>query len=136
VAPAKASRQEEKAVDELKRFAGEWEMIAGEMSGQPMPDAMAKTMKRVVKDAETTVTMGGQTYFKAAITLDPGKTPRTIDYAMTEGPTKGKTQLGIYEWEDGVLRFIFASPGQARPTDFTTKANDGRTFSAWKRVAK
>ncbi len=99
-----------------------------------MPEVMAKTMRRVVKDNETSVTMGGQAYFKATMTLDPTKAPRTMDYAMTEGPTKGKTQLGIYEWEDGALRFIFASPGQDRPTDFTTKANDGRTFSVWKRV--
>ncbi len=111
-------------------------MVEGVIGGQAMPDVMAKTMKRVVKDSENTVTMGGQVYFKATLTIDPSKAPRTIDYAMTEGPTKGKTQLGIYEWEDGMLRFIFASPGQDRPTDFTTKAGDGRTLSVWKRVKK
>ncbi|HEY2784712.1 MAG TPA: sigma-70 family RNA polymerase sigma factor [Fimbriiglobus sp.] len=125
---------DKKAAEELKRFAGEWEMVSGEMSGQAMPAVMSKTMKRIVKDGENTVTMGGQVYFKATLTVDPSKTPRTIDYAMTEGPTKGKTQLGIYEWEDGTLRFIFASPGQDRPKDFTTKANDGKTLSVWKRV--
>lgn len=134
--PKAAVPLDPKTAAEMKRFAGEWEMVSGEMGGQAMPDAMAKTMKRVVNDAETTVTMGGQVYFKATIALDPTKSPRAIDYAMTEGPTKGKTQLGIYEWEDGVLRFIFAAPGEERPKDFTSKAGDGRTLSVWKRVQK
>jgi hypothetical protein len=53
---------------------------------------------------------------------------------MTDGMTKGKTQLGIYEWEDGTLRFSFASPGTDRPADFTSKSDDGRTVSVWKRL--
>jgi RNA polymerase sigma factor (sigma-70 family) len=130
---AKAKLIEEQK-KELDRFAGEWAMVSGSIGGQAMPDAMLKTMKREVKGDELTVTMNGQVYFKATITLDPATTPRTIDYAMTEGMTKGKTQLGIYEWEDGNLRFSFASPGKDRPSDFSSKPDDGRTVSVWKRM--
>jgi uncharacterized protein (TIGR03067 family) len=124
------------AKKELERFAGEWTMVSGTIGGQPMPEAMLRTMQREVKGTEVTVTMNGQVYFKATLTLDPAKSPRTIDYTMTEGMTKGKTQLGIYEWEDGTLRFSFASPGKDRPADFTSKADDGRTVSVWKRIQK
>jgi uncharacterized protein (TIGR03067 family) len=132
-ANAKLTEEQKK---ELGRFAGVWAMASGSIGGQAMPEAMLKTMKREVKGNELTVTMNGQVYFKATITLDPSQTPRTIDYAMTEGVTKGKTQLGIYEWEDGTLRFCFASPGNDRPADFTSKPDDGRTVSVWKRVRK
>jgi uncharacterized protein (TIGR03067 family) len=130
--PAKAAATEE-SKKELERFAGEWEMVSGSIGGQAMPEAMLKTMKRVVKGDEVTVTMNGQLYFKATLTLDPSKAPRTIDYAMTEGMTKSKTQLGIYEWEDGTMRFSFAAPGKDRPADFTSKPGDDRTVSVWKR---
>jgi uncharacterized protein (TIGR03067 family) len=133
--PAKTKLTEEQK-KELDRFAGEWAMVSGSIGGQAMPDAMLKTMKREVKGNELTITMNGQDYFKATITLDPAKTPRTIDYAMTEGVTKGKTQLGIYEWEDGTLRFSFSSPGKDRPSDFTSKSDDCRTVSVWKRFQK
>jgi uncharacterized protein (TIGR03067 family) len=132
-AKAKITEEQKK---ELDRFAGEWAMVSGSIGDQAMPDAMLKSMKREVKGDELTVTMNGQVYFKATIALDPAKTPHTIDYVMTEGVTKGKTQLGIYEWEDGNLRFSFASPGKDRPSDFTSKPDDGRTVSVWKRVQK
>jgi uncharacterized protein (TIGR03067 family) len=130
-AKAKLTEEQKK---ELDRFAGEWAMVSGSIGGEAMPEAMLKMMKREVKGDELTVTMNSQVYFKATIKLDPSQTPRAIDYTMTEGVTKGKTQLGIYEWEDGTLRFSFASPGKDRPSDFTSKADDGRTVSLWKRV--
>ena len=71
---------------------------------------------------------------KAKITLDPAKEPKTIDYEMTEGVTKGKTQLGIYELDGDTFKSCFGSPGAERPTDFTTKPGDGRTLSTWKRT--
>jgi hypothetical protein len=53
---------------------------------------------------------------------------------MTDGFTKGKTQLGIYELEGDTFKACFSKPGTDRPADFTSKPGDGRTFSIWKRV--
>jgi uncharacterized protein (TIGR03067 family) len=47
---------------------------------------------------------------------------KTIDYTMTDGLTKGKTQLGIYELDKDTVKFCFASPGQDRPGDFSEGA--------------
>ena len=52
-----------------------------------------------------------------------------VDYAMTEGPTKGKTHLGIYELDGDMVKFCFAAPGEDRPTKFTAKEGSGRTLS-------
>jgi len=118
---------------DLALLQGEWSMVSGSADGQPMPDEMLKQMKRVCKGAETTTTMGGQVFMKAKITIDPSKTPKTVDYEMTDGFTKGKKQLGIYEVDGDTFKSCFGKPGAERPTDFISKPGDGRTLSVWKR---
>jgi uncharacterized protein (TIGR03067 family) len=118
---------------DLAGLQGEWVMVSGSADGQPMPDEMVKQMKRVCKGDEITVTMGGQLYLKAKITLDPSKKPKTIDYLMTGGFTKGKTQLGVYELQGDEFKACFAAPGAERPTDFTSEPGAKRTVSLWKR---
>jgi uncharacterized protein (TIGR03067 family) len=121
---------------EMAQLEGEWSMVSGEANGAAMPDASVKTGKRVAKDGETTITIGGKVYLKANFTIDPTKKPKTIDYTMTEGPTKGKTHLGIYEIDGDTVKFCFAAPGGDRPTDFTAKEGSQRTLSVWKRDKK
>jgi uncharacterized protein (TIGR03067 family) len=120
----------------MAQLDGEWTMVSGEANGMAMPEATVKTGKRVAKDGETTITFGGQVYLKAKFSIYPGKKPKVIDYTMTEGPTKGKTHLGIYELEGDTVKFCFAAPGQVRPTDFTAKKGSQRTLSVWKRDKK
>jgi uncharacterized protein (TIGR03067 family) len=128
-----SAEENETAKNDLAQLQGEWVMVSGSADGQPMPEAMRKEMKRICKGDETTTTMAGQPYFKAKILLDPSKKPKTIDYQMAEGPTKGQKQLGIYELDADTFKSAFAKPGAERPTDFTSKPGDGRTVSVWKR---
>ena len=118
---------------DIAKLRGEWSMVSGSADGSAMPDAMRETAKRVCKGDETTVTVGGQLIMKANFALDPSRKPKTIDYQMIDGPTKGKKQLGIYEVTGDTAKFCFGSPGAERPTDFTSKPGDGRTVSEWKR---
>lgn len=118
---------------DLAQLQGEWSMVSGSAEGQPMPDELRKQMKRVCKGDEATTTMGGQMFIKAKITIDPSKKPKTIDYQMTDGFTKGKRQLGIYEVDGDTFKSCFSKPGAARPADFTSKPGDGLTVSVWKR---
>jgi uncharacterized protein (TIGR03067 family) len=119
---------------DLALLQGEWSMLSGTADGQPLPDEMVKHMKRVCKGDEVTSTRAGAVFFKAKVTIDPTKKPKTIDYDMTEGFTKGKKQLGIYEVEGDTLRSCFGAPGAERPADFVSKPGDERTFTVWKRV--
>jgi uncharacterized protein (TIGR03067 family) len=118
------------------KLQGEWKMVSGMADGQAMPEEMLGTAKRVCKDDETTVMIGEQLLMKAKFTLDPSKTPKTIDYDMIDGFTKGQKQLGIYEFDGQTVRFAFAAPGEQRPADFSSKAGDRRTVSVWKKVEK
>jgi uncharacterized protein (TIGR03067 family) len=131
-----ASGAQDAVKKEMALLEGEWSMVSGEANGFTLPKETVESGKRVAKDGETTVTIGGQVYFKAKFTIDPTKKPKTIDYTMTEGPTKGKTQLGIYELEGDTVKFCFAAPGQERPTEFTAKEDSQRTLSVWKRDKK
>jgi uncharacterized protein (TIGR03067 family) len=121
---------------EMAQLEGEWSMVSGEANGQSLPPESVKGAKRVAKDGETTITISGQVFFKAKFTVDPTKKPKTIDYTMTEGPTKGKTHLGIYELEGDTIKFCFAAPGKERPTEFSAKEGSEQTLSVWKRDKK
>jgi uncharacterized protein (TIGR03067 family) len=134
VANSTAWAADDRAVKkDMDQLQGEWSMVSGSADGQPMPDQMLKQMKRVCKGDETTTTMGGQIFMKAKITIDPLKKPKTIDYQMIEGFTKGKKQLGIYEVDGDTFKSCFGAPGAERPKDFSSQPNDGRTLSVWKR---
>lgn len=122
------------ATNDLAQLQGEWTMVSGSADGSPMPDEMRRQMKRVCAGDELTVTMGGQTFIKAKVTIDPSKTPKTIDYQMTGGFTAGKKQLGIYELDGDTFKSCFTKPGADRPADFAP--GEGRTVSVWKRVIK
>jgi len=124
------------AKKEMARLEGEWSMVSGEANGNLLPAEVVKSGKRVAKEGATTITIGGTVFFKAKFTIDPTKSPKAIDYAMTEGPTKGKTHLGIYKLDGETVKFCFAAPGKARPTEFTAKDGSQRTLSVWKRDRK
>jgi uncharacterized protein (TIGR03067 family) len=133
---AQRSGAQDDAKKEMAQLEGKWSMVSGEANGMAMPKAMASTGKRVAKDGETTISMGGRLYFKAKFSIDSTKKPKSIDYVMIEGPTKGKTQLGIYELDGDTLKFCFAAPGSDRPTEFSSKEGSQQTLSVWKRDKK
>jgi len=118
------------------QLQGEWTLVYGERDGQAFSSEFMKGSKRVTKDDETAVMVQGQLFMKAKFSLDPSKTPKTIDYTVTGSTYTGKTQLGIYEIEGDKVKFCFSTPGQERPTDFTTKPKDRRTSTIWKREKK
>src|SRR3954449_7685602 len=119
-APADAVKKD------VAKFEGEWVMTSGERDGQVIPEEYLMKGRRAFKDGEVTVTLGDMLLMKAKVMLDPGKTPKTIDYDVTDGFFKGKKQLGIYEIDGDAVKFCFANPDQDRPTDFTAKAGSGR----------
>jgi uncharacterized protein (TIGR03067 family) len=122
--------------DEKDRVRGTFSMVSGTADGEAMPAMMAKGMKRVAEGNVTTVTMSGMLYMKADFSIDPMKSPKTIDYDMTGGFTAGKKQLGIYRWNGDTVTFCFASPGSARPAEFVSRAGSGVTCTDWKRDQK
>src|SRR5947209_2397344 len=61
---------------EMTQLEGEWSMVSGESNGQSLPKEAVKGGKRLAKDGETTIMLGGQVYFKAKFSIDPTKKPK------------------------------------------------------------
>src|SRR5687768_781534 len=111
IATTTAAQVDDAVKRDMAQLQGEWLMVSGFADGQEMPEEMRKQMKRVCKGDETVTTMAGQMFMKAKFAIDPSKKPKTIDYQMTEGPTKGQKQLGIYEVTGDTFKACFAAPG-------------------------
>jgi len=133
ISQARADERQDIKTD-MTQLQGEWVMVSGSADGYAMPDALLPQSKRVCKDDEVTVTVRGQLIMKAIFTIDPSKKPKTIDYQVSDGPTKGQKHLGIYELDGDAMKSCFGAPGSERPTDFSSKPGDKRTSSVWKRV--
>jgi uncharacterized protein (TIGR03067 family) len=112
---------------------GEWLMVSGILDGKPLDKSMVKWVKRVTQGNTTTVYAGPNVMMQAEFAFDDSQTPQTIDYRNTAGSHKGKTQLGIYEFADGVLKICMAAPGAERPRRFDAPPKDG-TLTVWKRA--
>jgi uncharacterized protein (TIGR03067 family) len=115
---------------------GEWSMVAGERDGQELPDKVLKTGKRIARGDLTTISINDTTMMKGTFVIDPTQSPKTIDYVLTEGHNKGKSQLGIYELNGDTLKFCVAAVGLKRPTAFEAKEGSGWSYVVWKRDKK
>ena len=111
---------------------GEWKMIACTADGYPVPAFMVETGKRIACAGETASYFGTQQIMKARYTADRTADPHTIDYALPDG----KSQYGIWKFEGEILHICFALPGKPRPTDFTARKGQGKTFTSWKLIKK
>src|SRR4051812_46661984 len=74
---------------DLSALQGKWSITTGALDGADLSESMARQFKRVCQGDEVMVTNGSQVVMKAKITLDPTKMPKTIDYEVLDGPTKG-----------------------------------------------
>src|SRR5262249_33921941 len=101
-----------------------------------IPKNFTKSGKQTVKEGEVTVYINGGVYLKAKYKIDPTKTPKTIDYMLTDGQGKGMTSLGIYELneENDTLKCCFAFPGKDRPEEFSSRKGSQRTLTTWRKV--
>jgi uncharacterized protein (TIGR03067 family) len=128
-APVGASGQE----DEL---SGEWQMVSCIRDGYTLEPILVNRGRRTGRGGETITMFGKQVFMRARYTLDRTQHPKTIDYAITHGASKGKTQYGIYEMDGELLRICYAGPGQSRPANFTAATGDGKTVTVWKPAKK
>jgi uncharacterized protein (TIGR03067 family) len=117
-------------------FEGEWQVVSGVMNGQPMDKSMVQWVKRVTVGNVSTVLAGPQVMLKVEFTYDPSQSPKTIDYFNLAGANKGKSQQGIYAFENGLLKICVAAPGDARPAEFESAPGANRTLTVWKRSGK
>jgi uncharacterized protein (TIGR03067 family) len=128
---------EEAAKKELDALQGMWKVENLTQDGNPLPAATLEQITFVIKDNKYTVSLKGKEIESGTIKLDPDKKPRTIDFEITSGNDKGKTQVGIYELKDDTFKFSMAPPGKKeRPTELTSTKDNHNVLSVLKRQKK
>jgi uncharacterized protein (TIGR03067 family) len=131
-------RADEKAdvEKELKKFQGVWTFDSVEMGGMKDPPENLKDMTLSFEGAKHTVTKAGQAIQSGTQTIDPSKSPKTIDVTITEGPSKGLVMLGIYDITGDTLKVCFDMGGKKRPTEFKSAPGSATFFNVHKRMKK
>lgn len=122
------------AGERVPELEGEWALVSGVRDGMPMEPMLVKSGRRKSVGGELVVTFGGQVFIKARYRVNTSRRPHEIDYYHTGGMMAGTQQLGIYELDGKRMKVIFAAPGASRPSDFSTRAGDGRTLTEWKKL--
>src|SRR5262245_24231200 len=116
---------------------GEWQLVSMIRNGEELPKSELGKMVRQVAGNEVTVVVEGAegvATLKSTLSIDATKSPKTIDATRTNGPTKGRAALGIYEFDGDELKTCVAPPDKDRPTEFASKPGSEHVLAVWKRV--
>jgi uncharacterized protein (TIGR03067 family) len=137
VSAALAGRADDKkdnaTQEELKKFAGTWELVSLEVDGKVFPAADVKDIKVVVKGDKANFSLGSMGDAATTFSVDPAKKPKTMDSIWTMGPKKGMKTLSLYEVEGDNLK-ICSTEGEQRPKEFTAKEGSKCRLAVWKRL--
>ena len=118
----------------MEAIEGEWEMVEAVRDGQPLGAEFVSRGRRTLRGGETTILFRGAVFMRGTTRVDTTHVPWTIDYVVTGGPGRGRPQLGLWEFADGLLRVIVSPPGRPRPAGFDTRLGDDRTLTVWRRL--
>ena len=125
--------------DELKRHQGTWSVASSLYDGQPAPEEIVRSIKRIVTGDHVVWERDGKRFAGTRIELDPTPEPKTIDVIPDGGRNRGERVLGIYKLEGDRLTIAMAAPGQPRPKAFEATKGSGctlRTFQRQRRAAE
>jgi len=107
--------------DDAKGVQGNWKPVKAELAGQPMTDAVLKSISLKLDNGKYEVFVGEHPD-KGTYTLDVTSKPKSITVTGMEGPNKGKTFPAIYELKGDTLRICYDLSGAKRPTEFKSIA--------------
>jgi uncharacterized protein (TIGR03067 family) len=88
---------------DAKAIQGSWMPVKAELSGQPMAEAVLKTISLKLTDGKYEVHVGAQPD-NGTYTLDDTTKPKSITITGTDGPNRGRTFPAIYELRKGSNR--------------------------------
>jgi uncharacterized protein (TIGR03067 family) len=117
------------AKKDQEQLQGTWMMVSREFMGKKASEEEIKKLntKIVVKGDMITVWSKDagtdEVVSESTFKVDPTTKPKSLDFTMTSGPSKGQTAVAIYELEGDSLKVCYAVGETKRPTQFAA-AND------------
>jgi uncharacterized protein (TIGR03067 family) len=119
--------QEKGEAKSSEKLDGKWYVVRQEQFGGAVPPAVAKRLSLAIDGDKMEWHIGNPAPNMAAtITVDPEK--KTIDAKITRGSLNGKTMLGIYKFEEGMLHVCWAEIDAKRPEKFASTKPGGGAF--------
>ncbi len=119
----------------LKPFQGAWVIGSATLADHDHTE-LFKTLKLTVTGAKYVIDFGENSE-GGAITLDATKTPKRIDLTTRkDGPFKGRTLPGIYEFKGGTVVLCLNSEKPERPAKFAAPAKTPLMLLTFKRAKK
>ena len=103
--------------DDAKAVQGNWKPVKAELAGQPMADAVLKSISLKLDNGKYEVFVGDKPD-RGTYTLDSATRPKSMTITGSEGPNSGKTFPAIYELKGDTLRICYDLSGAKRPTEF------------------
>src|SRR5882672_3327135 len=76
--------------DDAKAIQGNWRIVKAELAGQPLADAVIKSISLKLNDGKYEVFVGEHPD-RGTYTIDAGTKPKSMSVTGTEGPNQGKT---------------------------------------------
>jgi uncharacterized protein (TIGR03067 family) len=126
---------EAEPADDAALFRGKWAMTAMEENGRTVAPDDLRGQITVVRGDRYTQFRGAAVLDGGTFRLFPESSPKQAEFTITDGPAKGKVQLGIYEIDENQVRFCLARPGdRSRPGDFLAGPGSNRVLIVMKRL--
>jgi uncharacterized protein (TIGR03067 family) len=91
--------------------------VKADLGGQPMTDAVLKTISLKLDSGKYDVAVAGEPD-KGTYTLDATSQPKGMTITGTEGPNQDRTFPAIYELNGDTLRICYDLSGAKRPAEF------------------
>lgn len=118
-----------------QQIAGTWQVVSLVIDGNQAADQDARKLTVVNgTDGTWSLRLEGQEITKGTSTFDPTKKPKTIDFTVTEGESKGESYRGIYELGESTRKMCFAPAGEERPSEFTARPGTQHISVKFERV--
>ena len=119
---------------EAKALDGLWIPIKAELAGQPMAEAVLKTITLKIENGRYEVTVAGE-LDAGTVTLESSAHPKGMKISGVKGPNAGKVFPAIYELKPGTLRVCYDLSGAKTPAEFKTSPGTQLYLVTYRRQA-
>jgi uncharacterized protein (TIGR03067 family) len=118
-----------------QRIEGTWRIVKLVVNGNPAKEEDTKKITVVNgSDGTWSLLSEGKEVASGTNSFDPTKSPKTIDFTITEGGGKGDVHLGIYELSEKTRKLCFAPSGKERPTEFSSETGSENILVKFERA--
>jgi uncharacterized protein (TIGR03067 family) len=116
---------------ELANFQGSWKAVAiRHADGREASAVEVQSTRLLIEGNKFTLTVKDAAIV-GKFTVNPAKSPRTIDVVLTAQDGTKTRILGIYLMQGDTRKSCFAAPGKKRPAEFSTE--QGYVSFTWRR---